>query len=142
MVPGGGLRQVLQVGVHRPAGGVHRAGDDLAQGGHARQNADLPSDMNAVINGTYDVAKTDAVEERAKTNYGYTNGLYTNNGDYDDFEPGEHYLELSRTEEDLVELVCSSFDKVIVVINANNAMELDWGSCRRAGRRSRRRCGR
>ena len=37
MVPGGGLRQVLQVGVHRPAGGVHRAGDDLAQGGHARR---------------------------------------------------------------------------------------------------------
>jgi len=25
-----------------------------------------------------------------------------------------------------VELVCSSFDNVIVVINANNAMELDW----------------
>lgn len=90
------------------------------------ENADLPSDMNAVIHGTYDVAKTDAVEERSKSNYGYTNGLYTNNGDYDDFEPGEHYLELSRTEEDLVELVCSSFDNVIVVINANNAMELDW----------------
>lgn len=90
------------------------------------ENADLPSDMNAVIHGTYDVAQTDAVEERSKTNYGYTNGLYTNNGDYDDFEPGEHYLELSRTEEDLVDLVCSSFDKVIVVINANNAMELDW----------------
>lgn len=90
------------------------------------ENADLPSDMNAVLKGTYDVAKTDAVEERSKNNYGYTNGLYTNNGDYDDFEPGEHYLELSRTEEDLVELVCSSFDKVIVVINANNAMELDW----------------
>ena len=90
------------------------------------ENADLPSDMNAVINGTYDVAQTDAVEARSKTNYGYTNGLYKNNGDYDDFEPGEHYLELSRTEEDLVELVCSSFDKVIVVINANNAMELDW----------------
>ena len=28
------------------------------------ENADLPSDMNAVINGTYDVAKTDAVEGR------------------------------------------------------------------------------
>lgn len=90
------------------------------------ENADLPSDMSAILNGTYDVAKTDAVEERSKNNYGYTNGIYVNNGDYDDFEPGEHYLELSRTEEDLVELVCSSFDNVIVVINANNAMELDW----------------
>ena len=90
------------------------------------ENADLPSDMNAVINGTYDVAKTDAVEERAKTNYGYTNGLYTNNGDYDDFEPGEHYLELSVTEENMVEKVCAEFDNVVVVINANNAMELGW----------------
>lgn len=90
------------------------------------ENADLPTDMNAVINGTYDVAKTDAVEERSKGNYGYTNGSYTNNGNYDDFEPGEHYLELSRTEEDLVELVCSNFDRVIVVINANNVMELGW----------------
>ena len=90
------------------------------------ENADLPTDMNAVIKGTYDVAKTDVIEEKYKNNYGYTNGLYTNNGDYDDFEPGEHYLELSRTEEDLVELVCSNFSNVIVVINANNAMELGW----------------
>lgn len=90
------------------------------------ENADLPTDMNAVIHGTYDVAKTDVVPENFKNNYGYTGGLYKNNGDYDDFEPGEHYLELSRTEEDLVDLVCSSFKNVIVVINANNAMELDW----------------
>lgn len=90
------------------------------------ENADLPTDMNAVIHGTYDVAKTDVVPEKYKNNYGYTNGLYTNNGDYDDFEPGEHYLELSRTEEDLVDMVCSNFKNVIVVINANNAMELSW----------------
>ena len=35
VVPGGGLGEVLQVGVRRPAGGVDGAGDDLAQGGHA-----------------------------------------------------------------------------------------------------------
>lgn len=90
------------------------------------ENADLPTDMYAVIHGTYDVAQTDAVPDSFKGNYGYTSGIYNNNGDYDDFEPGEHYLELSRTEEDLVELVCSNFEKVIVVINANNAMELGW----------------
>lgn len=90
------------------------------------ENADLPTDMNAVINGAYNVVDTGAVAANFVGNYGYTNGSYTNNGDYDDFEPGEHYLELSRTEEDLVELVCSAFQKVIVVINANNAMELDW----------------
>ncbi len=90
------------------------------------ENADLPADMNAVINGTYNVANTDIIPDKYKNNYGYTGGIYTNNGDYDDFEPGEHYLELSRTEEDLVDKVCSTFDNVIVVINANNAMELDW----------------
>ena len=30
------------------------------------------------------------------------------------------------TEENLVEKVCSEYDKVIVIINANNAMELGW----------------
>ena len=90
------------------------------------ENADLPHDMNAVIHNTYDLAQTDVVGTKYKGNYGYTAGTYRNNGDYDDFEPGEHYLELSRTEEDLVDMVCTNFKKVIVVINANNAMELDW----------------
>ena len=87
------------------------------------EGADLPVDMNAVIHGTYNVAGSVSV---VPDKYGYYNGTYTNNGDYDDFEPGEHYLELSVTEENMVEKVCSSFDKVIVVINANNAMELGW----------------
>ena len=86
------------------------------------EGADLPTDMNAVIKGTYNIA--DKVSVTGK--FGYYNGTYTNNGSYDDFEPGEHYLELSVTEENLVEKVCSEFDKVIVVINANNAMELGW----------------
>ena len=92
------------------------------------EGADLPTDMNAVIHGTYDVAPRDAVGADGQTNanYGYTNASYKNNGSYDDFEPGEHYLELSVTEENMVEKVCSEFDNVVVVINANNAMELGW----------------
>ena len=31
-----------------------------------------------------------------------------------------------RQEEDMLDTVCSQFDNVIVVVNANNAMELDW----------------
>ncbi len=83
---------------------------------------DLPTDMNAVINGTYNTA----AEMGAAEAYAYLNIEYSNNGDYDDFEPGETYLELSVTEENMVEKVCSSFDNVIVVINANNTMELSW----------------
>lgn len=87
------------------------------------EGADLPTDMYAVIHGTWNVAPVYSV---APNNYGYTNGTYTNNGSYDDFDKGEHFLELSNTEEAMIEKVCSSFDKVIVVINANNAMELGW----------------
>ncbi|MBQ8093298.1 MAG: glycoside hydrolase family 3 C-terminal domain-containing protein, partial [Clostridia bacterium] len=87
------------------------------------EGADLPMDMNAVIHGTYNpAAKVSAVPG----NYNYMNGTYTNNGNYDDFAAGESYLELSQTEKDMVAKVCSEFDKVIVVINANNTMELGW----------------
>lgn len=82
-----------------------------------------PTDMSAVIKGTYNLAETVSA---APQNFTYMNSSYTNNGNYDDFEEGESYLELSRTEEDLVDKVCSEFDKVIVVINANNPMELGW----------------
>ncbi len=91
------------------------------------ENADLPTDMKAVIDGTYDVVNTGAVVEKVAANYSYTSGSYVGNSyDYDDFEAGEHYLELSKTEEALVELVCNAFEKVVVVINANNVMELSW----------------
>ncbi|MBR1781695.1 MAG: glycoside hydrolase family 3 C-terminal domain-containing protein, partial [Oscillospiraceae bacterium] len=86
------------------------------------EGADLPTDMYAVIHGTYNIADQVSVTGQ----YGYFNGTYTNNGSYDDFEQGEHYLELSVTEENLVQKVCSEFDKVVVIINANNAMELGW----------------
>ena len=87
------------------------------------ENADLPMDMNAVIHGTYNIKDQASF---APDNYDYFNGTYTNNGSYDDFEKGEHYLELSVTEENMVEKVCSEFQNVVVVINANNAMELGW----------------
>lgn len=92
------------------------------------EGADLPLDMNAVINGTYDIAKEVTVNAKGKENlnYQYFKGTYTNNGDYDDFDEGEHYLQPSNTEEAMIDLVCSTFENVIVVINSNNTMELDW----------------
>lgn len=52
---------------------------------------------------------------------------YTDNSsDYKDFEAGEHYLQLSQTEKDMLDLVCSNFDDVIVVYNGANAMELGF----------------
>ena len=74
------------------------------------EGADLPHDMGAVMDGSYDQGTK------------YTKAVYENNGDYDDFETGSTYLELSRTERDLVDLVCDNFEQVIVVYNGANAL--------------------
>ncbi len=87
------------------------------------EGADLPKDMNALIHGTYDPR---ADVSAAPDKYNYFNGVYTNNGTTDDFDPGEHYLQLSNPEEEMIDAVCSNFDNVVVVVNANNAMELGW----------------
>lgn len=65
------------------------------------EGADLPTDVSAV---TY----------------------MDNSAEYKDFEAGEHYLQLSRTEKDMVDLVCSNFDNVVLVYNGANAMELGF----------------
>ncbi len=57
----------------------------------------------------------------------YVRGTYDdtiNKGN--DWEEGQHYLELSNREKELLELVCSKFDNVTVIVNTNNAMELGW----------------
>ncbi len=52
---------------------------------------------------------------------------YTDNSDqYKDFEDGEHYLQLSQTEKNMLDLVCANFDNVIVVYNGANTMELGF----------------
>ncbi len=88
------------------------------------EGADLPRDMSLLIDGTYgDKERADSVVPDA---YTYFNGVYTNNGTTPDFEPGESYLELSNPEEEMIDAVCSNFSNVIVVVNANNTMELGW----------------
>ena len=95
----------------------------LARSGGEGQ--DLPADMGAVINGTYDnVRETKA---HGNSGYNYYASSYTNNSEnYDDFAAGESYLQLSRTELDMISLVASEFDKVALVVNANNPMELGF----------------
>ena len=93
----------------------------LARSGGEGQ--DIPRDMYAVIHGTYDPR---AEVANNHDNYNFFNCNYDNNGSYDDFDPGESYLELSNTEEAMIDKVTSEFDNVIVVVNANNPLELGW----------------
>lgn len=80
------------------------------------EGADLPHDMGPVMDGsTMDIGTK------------YMKGSYTNNSEeYADFEAGQSYLELSRTEKDLVDLVCGKFDNVVVIYNGANTLELGW----------------
>ena len=93
----------------------------IARGGG--ENYDLPTDMYGVIHGTYNIS---AQVSNNSENYPYTKVTYTNNGDYDDFDEGESYLELSNTEEALIKMVCDNFDKVVLVVNSCNPMELGF----------------
>lgn len=52
---------------------------------------------------------------------------YENNSkDYDDFRDGEHFLQLSKTEHDMIDLVTKNFDKVTLVYNGANAFQFDF----------------
>lgn len=52
---------------------------------------------------------------------------YTNNSeDYADFPEGTHYLELSQSERNLVDLVCENFENVIIVYNGANTLEMGF----------------
>ena len=79
------------------------------------ENADLPWDMTSVVDGSW-LAKNDPNN--------YFNGTYDDTvNEGNDWDEGDHYLQLSNREEELLELVCANFDKVVVIINTNNAIE-------------------
>lgn len=76
------------------------------------EGADLPTDMMKVVDGTY--TETTAMS--------YDDSLNEGN----DWDEGDHFLELTNREEDMIELVCSNFEDVILVYNAANAFELGF----------------
>ena len=84
------------------------------------ENADMPTDMAAVVDGTW-------LERDALTGNSYFNGVYDDTlNEGNDWDEGDHYLQLSNREEEMLQMVCDNFDKVIVLINTNNAMELGF----------------
>ena len=95
----------------------------LARSGGEGQ--DLPTDMSKVIDGTIDDMRQTVADNNAGYNY-YTASYTNNSQEYDDFAPDESYIQLSRTERDMIDLVAANFDNVVVVVNANNAMELGF----------------
>ena len=84
------------------------------------ENADLPWDMVSVVNGSW-------IGKDAYTANSYFNGVYDDSVNAgNDWDAGDHYLELSNREEEMLDMVCKNFDKVVVIVNTNNAMELGF----------------
>lgn len=52
---------------------------------------------------------------------------FDNNSDsYEDFPTGAHYLELSQTEKNMLEMVCQNFNDVVLLYNSAHAFELGF----------------
>ena len=89
------------------------------------EGADLPTDMAAVAGGNWirRVAEYRGNEKGA----GYYNGTYDDTlNEGNDWDAGDHFLQLSNREEELIDLVTANFDNVIVVYNGANAFEMGW----------------
>lgn len=89
------------------------------------EGADLPTDMSAVVDGSWirRVAEYRGSEKGA----GYYNGSYDDTlNEGKDWDAGDHFLQLSNREEELIDLVTANFDNVIVVYNGANAFEMGW----------------
>ncbi|MBQ8052620.1 MAG: glycoside hydrolase family 3 C-terminal domain-containing protein [Lachnospiraceae bacterium] len=79
------------------------------------EGADLPTDVQAIIDGTYQ----DGTTYRAAT---YDDTLNEGN----DWNAGDHYLMLNNREKEMMALVCQNFENVIVVYNGSNAFEFGF----------------
>lgn len=54
-----------------------------------------------------------------------TAAAYTDNStEYADFTEGQHYLELSKTEKDMIDMVCANFENVVLIYNGLSTFEL------------------
>ena len=79
------------------------------------EGADLPNNVQAIIDGKYQDGTT------------YTAATYDDKlNEGNDWDKGDHYLQLSNREEEMIDLVCENFDNVFVVYNGSNAFEFGF----------------
>ncbi len=89
------------------------------------EGADLPTDMTSVVDGSWVRRVAQAYGSERGT--GYYNGTYDDSlNEGNDWDKGDHFLQLSNREEDLLDLVTSNFDNVILVYNGANAFQMDF----------------
>lgn len=77
------------------------------------EHADLPTNMSKV-------------DEIWAGSVRFKGTFQDNTADYAEYNAGETFLDLSKSERDMVDLVCQNFDHVVVVLNGSNAMNLSF----------------
>jgi len=103
------------------------------------QNWDLPEPPastypDGLIAGAKDYSETAVIVISRLAGEGHSDipqdmsqAVFQNNSEeYADWEAGDHYLQLSQSEADMVDLVCANFDDVVVVYNGAYAFELGF----------------
>ena len=89
------------------------------------EGADLPTDMAAVVDGSW-IRRVAEYRGQDKGS-GYYNGSYDDTlNEGNDWDAGDHFLQLDNREEELIDLVTSNFDNVILVYNGANAFEMGF----------------
>ena len=89
------------------------------------EGADLPTDMASVVDGSWIRRVAQAYGSERGT--AYYNGIYDDSlNEGNDWDKGDHFLQLSNREEDLLDLVTANFDNVILVYNGANAFQMDF----------------
>lgn len=84
------------------------------------EGADLPKDMKTIT--SHDFGYT---PDTGGSRFGSSEVYYNqNSADYQDWADGQGYLDLSKSEQDMISLVCDNFDKVIVVYDGANTLNL------------------
>ena len=79
------------------------------------EHADLPKE-----------ATKEAIKSIWEGSGRFSSDYQDNSDEYEDFTEGMHFLELSNSERNMLEMVCDNFDKVVVVYNGSNTFELGF----------------
>lgn len=86
------------------------------------EGADLPRNLGSIETDSSNFTTVDVDGWEMLIGVAYDN----NSEDYEDYPDGTHYLELSQSEKNMIDLVCENFDNVILVYNGANTFELDF----------------
>lgn len=90
------------------------------------ENAKAFSDTALIILSRTGAEAADLLTDMSDVSEVPSASFENNTSEYEEFPEGSTYLDLSQSEKDMVDLVCRNFDKVVIVLNGSNTMNLGF----------------